>query len=119
MKMTKHRKAIIDTLSCHPGALTAQEIHERVGAMNLVTVYRNLDILVEQGPIKKMFLGNSEAVYEYQHHPHHHAICDTCHDVIHFDVQTAEIKEILSEKGFNVENIDITVHGQCQTKHKN
>jgi Fur family transcriptional regulator, ferric uptake regulator len=118
MKLTKHRQAILDTLAHHNGAISAQSLHTCLPHINLVTIYRTLELFTEQGMIRKLFLDGTEAVYEYQQHPHHHAICTDCHSVIHFDTKTDALKQLLTKKGFSVESIDITVRGRCKNDHK-
>jgi Fur family transcriptional regulator, ferric uptake regulator len=114
MKMTKHRKLVLDTLANHPGAISAQELHILLPHINLVTIYRTLELFTEQGMIRKLWLDSNEAVFEYQQHPHHHAVCTDCHSVIHFDTETEALKKLLAKKGFAVDSVDITVRGKCQ-----
>ena len=50
------------------------------------TVYRTLDILVQNNFVRKLNLGDGRARYESKiNNPHHdHLICDTCHKIIEF-----------------------------------
>lgn len=117
MRLTPHRKHILETLACHHGTLSASDLHARLPHINLVTIYRNLDTLNEAGYIKKLFLSGKEAVFEYQKHPHHHAICNECDAVIHFETEATKLKEALQLKGFDIADVDITVRGTCHKKH--
>lgn len=118
MRLTPHRKLLLETLSCHHGTLSANELHGRLPQMNLVTIYRNLDTLSEAGYIKKLYLSGKEAAYEYQQHPHHHAICNECDAVIHFESEATKLKAALQLKGFDITDVDITVRGTCQKQHR-
>jgi Fe2+ or Zn2+ uptake regulation protein len=113
MRLTKHRKEIIETLKKSHGTLSAQDIHKLLPAIDQVTIYRNLDLFVEAGTIKKLHLDGNEAKYEYQAHPHHHAICNECDRIIHFNAEGEKLKEILNIPDFDIASIDLVVRGKC------
>jgi Fe2+ or Zn2+ uptake regulation protein len=113
MKQTKHRAAILDLLKKNRTTYTAQQIRERLPHINLVTIYRNLDNFVTLGLIKKFNLDSNEAVFEFQDHPHHHAICTDCHQIRHFDIDTKKLKSVLAIKDFDVTEVEIIVRGNC------
>lgn len=85
-KITNQRKAIINAfLKSKKHLLTAAEIHEIINnnyTLSFSTVYRNLEILLKIGLIKRIILNNGINSYELningQHH--HHLICLTCGD---------------------------------------
>ena len=97
--------------------LTASELHERLPEIDLVTIYRNLDLFAKEGMIKKLQF-DDEARYEFQQRPHHHAICSDCNRTIHFTVSEDKLAKLLPIKEFSVEGIDITVTGRCQHAKK-
>lgn len=113
MKITKKRQMILDVLKKCPGSLSAAAVHEHVPTIDLVTVYRNLDLFVKEKIIKQIYIGTGEAQYEYQHQPHHHAVCDNCGKVIHFKVSEEKLKRIFKVRGFTVDDIEVTVKGSC------
>ena len=82
--------------------------------MDLTTVYRNLEIFVEDGVVKKLNLGGEEALYEYTEEAHHHAVCTDCDRVLHFTAPEKEIKALLGLKDFDADSIEITVRGTCR-----
>ncbi len=94
--------------------MSAGEIHKKVPDIDLVTVYRNLDLFVKEKMVVKVHLKDDEVQYEYQEKPHHHAVCGKCKKVIHFDVSDDKIKKILGLNNFDVEEIDLVVKGKCQ-----
>ncbi len=114
MRLTKHRKEIIATLEKSHGALSASTIHKLLPAIDQVTIYRNLDLFVAEGIIKKLHLDGNEATYEYQAHPHHHAVCSDCKKVIHFDAPDEKIKALLGLKEFSITGLELTVRGTCK-----
>lgn len=118
MRLTPHRQKILTTLACHQGTISATDLHAKLPDINLVTIYRNLDTLSEAGYIKKLYLSGKEAAYEYQKHPHHHAICTECDAVIHFETEASKLKAALQLQGFDISDVDITVRGTCAKSHR-
>lgn len=112
IRLTKKRQQILSVLQSSEEALSASGIHEALPDIDLVTIYRNLDLFTEEGLVKRLQFSD-EALYEYQATPHHHAICDDCQKMIHFAVPEKELKKLIQLKGFTIEDIDITVKGKC------
>lgn len=110
---TKKRKAILDVLKQSKEALSAADVHALVPEIDLTTVYRNLEYFTSQKLIRKLQLGGQEARFEYQHEPHHHAVCRKCDQVIHFTAQDEKIKKLLELEEFHIDELEITVHGTC------
>ena len=113
---TRHshkRDQILTALKAEHGALSAAELHNKLPAINLVTIYRNLEYFVSEGVIKKLNLEGKEARFEYQHEPHHHAVCTECQKVIHFTAPDEEIKRLLGIEDFEVDELEVTVRGTC------
>lgn len=107
------RDQILDVLKREHGALSASEIHSKLLKLDLTTIYRNLDVFVADGEVKKLLLNEKEALYEYQERPHHHAVCTVCDRVIHFTAPDDKIKKLLRIKGFQVDDLEVTVRGVC------
>ncbi len=118
-RFSKKREAILAVLEQYHGALSAAEIHARLPEIDLVTVYRNLEVFVTDKLVRKLHLGQgTEAVYEYQHHSHHHAICTDCEEVIHFTAPDKKIIALLGLKDFDVEELEVTVKGRHRPEVK-
>lgn len=116
MRLTTHRQEILDLLSSSEELQSAAAIHAALPHINLVTVYRALEALTAAGHVKKLALSNTEAMYEVQHEPHHHAICSECGTVVHFTVDDAALKKEFHLPGFQVSDLSLTLHGRCK-KH--
>lgn len=112
IRLTKKRQAILDVLKQNHGALSAAAIHAKLPSVDLATIYRNLDLFTEERLIKKLHLGEDEALYEFQDSPHHHAVCSECERVIHFKAPDQKIKELLNLKDFEIEELEVTVRGR-------
>jgi Fe2+ or Zn2+ uptake regulation protein len=115
-RTTKQRQAIIDVLKKQKTALSAAEVHALLPNVDLATVYRNLEHFTHEKIIKKLQLGTQEARFEYQHKPHHHAVCSECKRVIHFTAPDEKIKKLLGIGEFQVDEIEVTVRGICNHK---
>lgn len=113
---SKKREQILSVLKKEHGALSASDIHAKLPDLDLTTIYRNLDLFVSEGEVKKLQLGSKEAQYEYAREPHHHAVCTECERVIHFTAPDDKIKQLLGIKEFQVDALEVTVRGIC--KHK-
>lgn len=114
IKLTRKRQQILDVLKAQHGTLSANDIHKKLPTIDLVTIYRNLDLFVKENLVKQFHLGSNEAVYEYQDEPHHHAVCTECERVIHFKAPDEKIKKLLGIEDFKVDEIEVTVKGRCR-----
>lgn len=116
IRITKKRQQILDVLKQYPGTLSAAQIHAQLPQIDLVTIYRNLELFVTEKLIKQIHLGTDEAQYEYQREPHHHAVCTDCEKIIHFTAPDAKIKKLLGLEDFQVDDIEVIVRGICHKK---
>ena len=70
---------IVESAHDHP---TAQAVFERarkrMPLISLGTVYRNLQLLAEQGLLLERKVGNRPARYEANRYPHYHICCLRC-----------------------------------------
>lgn len=114
-RFSQKREDIRQYLNDTHGAVSAATIQSALPHIDLTTVYRNLDQFVAEGDVKKITLGG-ETLFEYQPHPHHHAVCDECHEVIHFTAPDEKIKQLLGLQDFTISNLELTVHGICNHK---
>ena len=113
-RRSQKRELVLKALKAAHGSLSAADIHKKVTKVDLTTIYRNLDMFVKDGTVKKLNLGDGEAQYEYNDHDHHHAICLDCDKVIHFTAPDQKIMELLKVKGFQPESLEITLRGICK-----
>ncbi len=114
MRLTIKRKQILDILRKHKGSLSAADIHKHLPTIDLVTIYRNLDLFLQEKLIKQIHIGTEEAQYEYQNQPHHHAVCVNCEKVIHFKAPDKKILKLLEPQDFKIEEMEIIVRGSCK-----
>jgi len=81
-RMTKQRQVVLEELNkmfSHP---TAEELHQRVrqrlGRVSLATVYRNLEILSEEGLVQKMDTPGTQRRFDGNTTNHYHIRCSWC-----------------------------------------
>ena len=113
IKLTEKRNKILSVLQKAHSTLSAADIHEKIPEIDLVTIYRNLDLFTKEKLIKQVHLGTEEAQYEYQKEPHYPAVCTDCKKIIHFTAPDKHIKKALGLENFEVEEIEVTVRGTC------
>jgi Fur family transcriptional regulator, peroxide stress response regulator len=112
-RFSKKREAIFEVLKATHGPLSAGAIHAKLPEIDIVTIYRNLELFSNDKRIKKYHLAHGEAEYEYQSEPHHHAICTDCERVIHFKAPDEKIIKLLGLKEFAVDELEVVVKGRC------
>ena len=90
LRKSKQRDRILHILKntrTHP---TASWIYDKLKDefpnLSMGTVYRNLNILVEQGLVKKIDFGSTFDRFEATLDPHYHFICEKCHSVIDLNI---------------------------------
>ena len=129
-RLTIPRRAILDVLSKTTGHPSAEEIylqvHKTYPAIGLTTVYRTLELLVQNGLIFKFDFGDGRARYELTESQksighHHHLVCTCCGRVIDYTDFIDEEVELLqkTEKAlskkysFTITNHLIQFYGLC------
>lgn len=108
----------------HPTAETVYaEVSKELPMISLSTVYRNLNMMAEEGDILKLDFGN-EAHYDADTSFHHHAYCSNCHNI--FDIFEENLSDFFKENieipNFFIEQTMIIFYGhcdECKTKNPN
>lgn len=125
MKYSKQRELIENTVKenhIHP---SADEVYTLLKpnnpSLSLGTVYRNLNLLAQNGNINKIPMTNGCDRFDGNLHKHYHIICDICGKI--FDIELSLLNE-LSEKvktqtGIEVSAHQLTINGLCQNCQKN
>jgi Fur family ferric uptake transcriptional regulator len=128
-RLTEPRQAVWAALGtarndadvAEPGHLTVDEVvdrtHELGVGVDRATAYRVLALLEELGLVRATQLSSGDAVRWERAHPdeHFHLRCTSCGAVDHHvGTLVAAVREHLDDgHGFEVENIELTVHGRC------
>lgn len=118
-RITPQREMIIDALFNDDHHLTAEAVYEQVqirtSAVNIATIYRTLDMLVEQGIASRTDLGGQIVYAPAGHGPHIHLVCRRCRFVIDADadVLAALDAQLQRDYGFTADLGHISLFGVC------
>ncbi len=126
LKNTKARIKIIELLENNRRLLTTKEIHKRLLKaklrINLSTVYRTLDKMVENKLVNRVTIENEkQALYEYNRNEHHHfLVCKACNKIYPiYECPLDEYeKKLKAETGFTVTGHHIEFYGYCRDCQK-
>ena len=93
-KRSRQRKRILDVLKGTGSHPTASWIYGKLKGelpeLSMGTVYRNLNILKEQGLIRKIDFGSTFDRFDSNTAPHYHFICERCDSIIDLGMQIDE-----------------------------
>ncbi|OGO66621.1 MAG: hypothetical protein A2030_12000 [Chloroflexi bacterium RBG_19FT_COMBO_50_10] len=89
-RITPQREMIIEAIAHSGEHISAEQvfaqIQKRTHSVNITTVYRTLELLVQQGLASRIDLGKDRVIYAtHQHGPHIHLVCRQCGQVIDAD----------------------------------
>lgn len=123
-RYSKQRELIKNNLinrSDHPDAnVIYQELKSTNPELSLGTVYRNLNILVENGEILQLGLNKKFAHYDGNTLEHHHFICDSCQQIYDLDLDTSFFNELMAKSDtiHEIKSTEITFRGICRQCEK-
>ncbi|NQV08961.1 transcriptional repressor [Candidatus Woesearchaeota archaeon] len=110
MKILEYLKSV----HTHPNADTVYKaVKKQLPAITLATVYRNLNLLADQGIIQKMTV-NGEFKFDADIKAHQHFICNKCNKIYDFfkdNVSKTALKNV--DPKFKVEEVRIVYKGLC------
>jgi Fur family ferric uptake transcriptional regulator len=119
-RITPQREMIAEVVAHGGKHMTADEVFEevraRTRAVNVATVYRTLDLLVEEGLASRADLGGGRVVYAtVQHGPHVHLVCQHCGRVVDADMAPFLLlfQRIQAEHGFVCGAQHFAIYGLC------
>jgi len=116
-RRTEQRDALREVLRESERPLSIQELleaaQERVPALGLATVYRNVRAFVDEGWLQPVALPGSPDRYEVADRGHHHHFqCEACDRV--YDVPgCARALERQVPEGFAVQRHEVVLYGTC------
>ncbi|MCE5239867.1 transcriptional repressor [bacterium] len=90
-------------------------VRERLPRISLATVYRNLELLAEQGVILKLELAGHQRRFDGWAAPHAHIRCEACGAVADVDVEPAQtpLGEVQQHTDYLVTGQHTEFAGQC------
>jgi len=118
-RMTSQRLKILEYLKSvktHPTAeVVYRHVKKDLPAITLATVYRNLNLLAEQGEILKLEI-NGEFHFDADICCHQHCVCKKCGkimDMFNKDISNY-IKNKLKTRGFYPDCVNVMLKGLCK-----
>ena len=119
-RITPQREIIVEVIAHADNHMTAEEIFAevqiRTQALNLATVYRTLDMLMDEGLVTGIDLGEGKIVYATVNHgPHIHLVCRGCGHIMDADPQLlASVEDRLQrEHNFRPDLNHVSIFGFC------
>lgn len=118
-RMTRQRRVILDTLcgcTSHPTAEDLyQMVRHRMPHISLGTVYRNLDVLIRCGSVRKLELTGGPARFDGNITRHDHIRCIHCGRVDDLDPVTVDIRRhpALRRAGYQLASYALELDGIC------
>ena len=121
VRITPQREMILEALAHGKGHMTAEEIFdqvkERTRVVNIATVYRTLDMLVEAGLASRANMWDGRLVYAFcQHGPHLHLVCRSCGRTVDGDAQLllTFVEQVQERYQFSIDWQHLSIQGTCQ-----
>lgn len=116
-RITRARRAVVEGLCEAGGPVTVRELHEALHAVDLVTVYRTLGWLVNQGLARQVAVSGAERFELVTADAHtHHLHCERCDRLVATPacgLDEAVFARIRRSQGFTVTGHALTFHGRC------
>ncbi|WP_457641661.1 Fur family transcriptional regulator [Persephonella sp.] len=118
LRRSFHREIIYDIIKSTDIHPTAEWIYEKakkvIPTISLGTVYRNLNILKEEGRIIEI-VDDKEGRFDAKTYKHFHFKCYSCGNI--YDIEDLDIlninREFFENKGFKLHGCDIVFSGEC------
>ena len=118
-RLTPQRELVLAAVE-RLGHATPEEVlavvRESSSAINLSTVYRNLEVLEELGLVRHAHLSDRVATYHSTtDHEHFHIVCRKCQRVVSVDPEVAASfeEQLRTEMGFEADLGHLVVFGSC------
>ncbi|WP_419851114.1 Fur family transcriptional regulator [Candidatus Poriferisocius sp.] len=122
-RYTTGRRQLVDVLAQAGQPMTLPDIVAADPDLVQSSAYRNLDVLVRSGLIRRISAGGDHAHFELAEPllgHHHHLICISCGGIedIHLDSEVEmlvdqSLSDIASQTGFTPVHHSLDLHGHC------
>ena len=105
LKVTPQRIVILEEIVKDKGHRESEEIYmaikNRNSTVSRATIYRTLDLLVQNDFVRKLNLGDGRARYEkkFDSEHHDHMVCNRCGQIIEFvDFEIEKLQDLVAKK---------------------
>ncbi|MCI8649353.1 MAG: transcriptional repressor [Anaerotruncus sp.] len=120
MKYSRQRELVRNVVTqnlIHPTAdIVYSLVRNEDSNISLGTVYRNLNLLVEQGVLHKISMPGSSDRFDGRTEPHHHLVCTCCGRV--FDIEADHLPQLDAQinqlADFAITGYQLLIQGVCR-----
>lgn len=118
LRSTKARRAVLSTLTLKPQTVQeiAQQLEKKKVDIDLVSIYRNLEVLVELGYVHMIEIGDNKKRYELvdEDRHHHHLICTNCSSIKDISIDEDQLlKDAHTKTQFKIDHHHLEFFGLC------
>jgi Fur family ferric uptake transcriptional regulator len=119
VRLTKQRKILLEELSKlgnHPTACELfEKVRTRIPRIGMGSIYRNLDVLSDQGVILKLEVSGTQKRFDAVTEPHYHIRCSKCSRVDDITLQLSKgvLEEIAQKSAYRIYRHTVEVNGEC------
>ena len=122
LKATPQRVEIAHALDLH-GHLSIEHLYEllkkRFNSISLATIYKNINIMIENRFIQEVKIPNAKSVYELTKVKHSHLVCDRCSKVEDIELDLDALCATASKYShFQINSANLVFSGICQECQK-
>ena len=121
IKYSRQRESIVNFLASRTDHPTAETIYQNIKKefpnISLGTVYRNLNLLVNEGKAIRISCGDSSERFDGNTSNHYHFMCTKCHRVSDlFNIESLDHINALAANNFNgiIEGHVAYFYGICE-----
>jgi Fur family ferric uptake transcriptional regulator len=127
LKATANRIRVMEVMGNNSYPLSAGDIYEilkRSSTINRVTVYRILDLLVENGVVERISTGGRAFYYDIAPHdhykPHPHFYCKNCGqmDCLSPEALSVDISPLWKTYPGRIDKVEVRIDGTCKNCEK-
>ena len=118
MKYSRQRELILETVQRSDDHPTADTIYTRVRAqdpkVSLGTVYRNLNLLCENGQLLKVPIPGASDRFDHTLPWHSHLYCTVCGSVTDAEVDEKQVMKLVKNQKGHVQDCAVVLIGVCE-----
>ncbi|HIP13972.1 MAG TPA: transcriptional repressor [Sulfurimonas autotrophica] len=118
LKATPQRLEIANALDCN-GHMTIEKLYEvmlqKFNSISLATIYKNINIMIENAFIQEVKIPNEKSVYELSKESHSHVVCTKCNAIKDIMLDLSQTTQLASQVShFKIDKADLVLSGLCQ-----
>lgn len=118
MNYSWQRQLILETVQKSKQHMTAAQVYQLARKncphLSLGTVYRNLNLLVDIGQLRRIGVPGEADRYDWQLETHQHLFCRRCKKVLNLAMQSDALEALVQScPGIQAEDCNFIVTGLC------